>query len=184
MEFTSWLTTWLARHPLKTPSEIDPTRYTTEVMTRVRAVTPAAAPARSPAGVPQWLSWPRLALVVATAASIAVVIGTTRSSRERLAHRVTRDAQLLAELDEPLPELLNGQEAAELAQDLEAEDHQMLLAESAPSQDQQWLEQTLQLLDQLDENVPGVDADEPSGNDEEWLKELDTLDNGSPATSS
>ena len=184
MEFTSWLTTWLARHPLKTPSEIDPTRYTTEVIARVKALAPT--PTSRPVSPLQLVwGWLRLALVVATAASIAVVIGTTRSSRERLAHRVTRDAQLLAELDEPPPELLNGQETAELAQDLEAEDHQLLLAESAPNQDQQWLEQTLQLLDQLDENVPGVDSDEPLGNDdEEWLKELDTLDEGPSSTSS
>ena len=185
MEFTTRLRTWLTRHPLKTPSDIDRAHYTTEVMAKVRAVT--TAPAQAPQRVwrPHWLSWPQLALVVATAAGIVVIVSTAHSSREQLAHRLTQDAQMLAEVDEPLPELLNGEEAAELAQDLEEEDHHILLAESAPSQDQQWLDQTLQLLDQLDEEVPGVDSDQTAGNDdEEWLKELDTLDNGSSATSS
>lgn len=183
MDFTGWLTTWLTRHPLKAPPELGQARYTAEVMAKIKAM----APARSPVGMSQWLSWPRLALAGVGAAGVLMllVVNASRSSQVPLAERLTQAAQTLAEVDEPLPELMNGQAVTELAQDLEAEDHQLILAESSASQEQQWLDQTLELLDQLDEDVPGVNSDEPSGNDEEeWLKELDTLDEGPSAASS
>ena len=49
----------------------------------------------------------------------------------------------------------------------------LMLAESMPS-DETWIKETAQLLDQLDEESSKADAHATS--DEEWLKELQTLD--------
>ena len=48
------------------------------------------------------------------------------------------------------------------------------LAES--SGDESWLDQTTQLLDELNEDASTDGADEDSASDDDWLKELDTLD--------
>jgi len=54
------------------------------------------------------------------------------------------------------------------------------VAES-PSADDQWVEETLQLLDEFDEDL----SDETAGtSEEEWLEELQQLDEGELATSS
>ena len=60
------------------------------------------------------------------------------------------------------------QQTAELAQPL-------VVAEAQPSDDE-WFQETLQLLDQLDEDVAS-DAVE-DGSDEDWMHELQTLDEG------
>ena len=50
------------------------------------------------------------------------------------------------------------------------------LAESPPGDDE-WIQQTMQLLEQLDQDVPGDDAaGSASSSEEEWLKELEMLD--------
>lgn len=56
-----------------------------------------------------------------------------------------------------------------------------VLAES-PESDNAWIQETLQLLDQLEESVD-EDADNPAS-EEEWLQELETLDQADLAASS
>lgn len=54
------------------------------------------------------------------------------------------------------------------------------LAESTPSDDQ-WIEETVQLLDQLDEDVPQEAGSEPS--DQDLLEELEQLEGKEPSAS-
>ena len=49
-----------------------------------------------------------------------------------------------------------------------------LLVESMPSDDEAWVDQTLRLLDQLDEEAPEDATGQPS--DDSWLEELEMLD--------
>ena len=131
--------------------------YTEEVMAKVRALSPAAVRASEHSPSRFWLPWPRLALVALTAAAgIALVFGSIRSSTNQLAEQTTHEAQLLAAVG---------------AFDEEAAD-EMLLAES-PSSDEQWLDETVQLLEQVDES----DSDSPeSSSSNDWLDELELLD--------
>lgn len=55
------------------------------------------------------------------------------------------------------------------------------LAESSP-EDASWMEETLELLDQLDEELPEA-VDEDAASQEEWLKELELLDDSTLASS-
>ncbi|MBI3318977.1 MAG: hypothetical protein HYZ89_00075 [Candidatus Omnitrophica bacterium] len=162
MEFTTWLRTWLRRHPLKELPEADRARFTAEIMAKVRAVGPVSA--GSPAAVPaqRWAFWPRLAVGIATAAAgVAVVVGTVTYSTSQLADRTTQDAQRLADVGGPERVVVRG-------------DERKILLVEAPLSDEEWLEHTLQLLDQLDEDVPLDTAGD--GSDEEWLDELQLLD--------
>lgn len=59
--------------------------------------------------------------------------------------------------------------------------HLTQVAES-PATDDQWVEETLQLLDEFDEDVSSETAG--NGSDEEWLDELELLDETDRATSS
>lgn len=174
MDFATWWHTWLTRHPLKAPSTIDASRFTAEVMARVRALR------AMPAEPLRWrwsalLGWPRLALATATLAAlgVAVTLGTLQWSQARIARAVTQDAQLLAALDE-MPEL-SPDDDAELMD-------RMVLAEATPS-DEDWLEQTIQMLEQVDEDDPSAASNEPSS-EEDWLDELELLDETDLAASS
>lgn len=176
MDFSTWLVTWLKRHPLNEPWSLDRDRYTAQVMARVRAS--AQHPSRAPASIPvfEWFSWPRLAFAGAAVGAAAMfwIVGTVHQSQTQLARAIDRDAQLLTAFDEPLPATDRGS-VDELAQDLQEADT-VMLAESTPSDDQ-WVEQTIQLLDQLNEEPPDADTTGSSNqNQEEWLNELQTLD--------
>ena len=149
MDFSTWLTHWLTRHPLKEPPSPDRADYTREVMATVRTLdrpVPAPVPARP------WFSWPRPAFAVAAAAAgVALVIATATRSTPQVAR-------------EPSPSTLT-------------------LAES-PEGDDQWIEETIQLLDQLDEN-DDLSQDAPGEvSDEDWLNELEMLDETDLASSS
>lgn len=183
MDFSTWLRSRLARYPLKEPPAFDRARYITEVMERVKALG-EPTPALRPAG--RWWAWPRLALATAAVAAALLVVARVQSPgpgpvpasmtgapASPLAQEISDDAQVLAELDEPLP-LAPGasDDAEELAQELAAMDA-LLLAEAPPSDDA-WIEQTLTLLEQLEEDLPEGAADDPSG--DEWLDELQWLD--------
>ena len=129
------------------------------------------APAPAPARV--WLPWPRLALTLATvAAGISLVIGATHYRTSQLAQQIIHDSQLLAALDEPELEPLAADQVEAVADEMETIDT-LQLAESAPSDDQ-WVEQTLQLLDELDEEAPEDAAS--SASEDEWLQELEQVD--------
>ena len=182
------LLSWLTRHPLKGPAGIDRAQYTAEVMAKVKAMS---QPAPAPAPVHVWLPWPpayrprgagrRLALTLATvAAGISLVIGTAHYRTYQLAHQITHDSQLLAALDEPEVEPLAADQVEAVADELETMDT-LQLAESVPSGDQ-WVEQTLQLLDELDEEAP---EDAASGaSEDDWLQELEQVDESELTASS
>lgn len=178
MTFSAWLSTWLANHPLKLPTSHDPVRYTAEVMEQVRRLSPT--PVRVTAslwGMFDW-PWPRVVFAIGAAiASVAMALTVVQTSRRQLAKHVVNETQLLAALDEPeVIEPIAGNAVDALAQDLELTD--ALTVAEFSTNDDHWLGQTLQLLEQLDEQERQLD---PSGEDhrfnrEEWLKPLAVLD--------
>ena len=175
MDFSTWIRTWLTRHPLKELMGHDPARYTAEVMEKVKAVgQPVPTPSML---VREWFSWPRVGLAVATvAAGLGLMIITSHHAEVQLAEKIVQESSMLAELDEPsFVPVANG-DADALAQEMETADT-VMLAESIPS-DEQWLDQTLSLLDQLDEDDANP-ADSSDSSEEEWLNELQLLDDDS-----
>ena len=67
------LLSWLTRHPLKEPTDMNRAQYTAEVMAKIKAAeSPAPAPARV------WLSWPRLAMTLATVAAGMLIMLSVR----------------------------------------------------------------------------------------------------------
>lgn len=153
MNFVDWFRAWLLAHPLKPPAEHDAARYTIEVMQRVRALH---QPATRPAAMLRWLSWPQLSF----AAAVAVVLVTTVSLRHRtfqLARAVIQDARMIEALDEsPLEPSTQEQDPELLAREAAFVDVLQLteVQPGASSSDEQWLEETGQLLEQFDEDVP------------------------------
>jgi hypothetical protein len=153
MEFLTWLRSWLTRHPLKEPAETERASYTVEVMTRVRALgSPSVV---TPATVPvrRWSWWPRMAMAMATAAGLVFAVSTVHQTRRRLAQQ---------------------------PQGAAASHPSAVLAES-PVSDEEWIEQTLQLLEELEEETAPETAGDGS-NDEEWLDELQWLDESELST--
>ena len=179
MDFAEWFTAWLSRHPLKSPSEADRSRFTADVMARVRtetAVRPAAGWAASFSA-----GWPRFALPLA-AAAVLVAVHVRRPAEARLVAEVTQHTEMLAELGEPLESVLPA-DAEELAEDLEREDL-MVLAEAQPeSDDATWIADSMKVLEEIDETLPD-EGTAGTGNDEQWLKELETLDQSELASQS
>ncbi|MDP3722863.1 MAG: hypothetical protein Q8R91_05125 [Candidatus Omnitrophota bacterium] len=175
MSFTTWLQGWLTRHPLREPSDGERARYTAEVMARVEALRPSAAPRD---GLARWakqqvVGWPRLALAMATAAAgVALLVGPIH--QRWLAQRVVRDAAVLASLGEAMAEPLVIDDDESLREALEELDA-LVVAEASSIDDSQWIAQTLELLGQLEEWPPGGDLD-PSSGAEEWIDELELLD--------
>lgn len=143
------LFSWLSRHPLKGPADMNRAQYTAEVMAKIKAAespVPALTPVRF------WLPWPRLAMTLATvAAGVLIMMSVT--------HQAPRQ---LAQPPEPVASVV--------------------LAESQASEDQ-WLDETLQLLDELDEDTSSSDS-AGDGSEEEWLQELELLDETDLASSS
>ena len=168
MDFSRWLTTWLTRHPLKEPADLDRAAYTREVISKIRGQAH-----RAPAAATRWwiLTNPGLALAAAVAV-VLVVTTVQRSSGLQLAQRALRDAALLAGVDENGVDL-PGDETERLADDLELLDT-LVLAEAPPSDDA-WIQQTMQLLDQLDEDPASKDSS-TDRSEEEWLDDLEMLD--------
>lgn len=172
-ELSTWFRNWFRRHPLKEPAAFDQSRYTAEVMARVRALSlPQTEAAR------QWVPWPRLALALVTAAVVIIMVGPARQVDRKLSAEVIRDVQLLSALGEPVGDPLATTQEDGLAEELEAMDT-LVLAEASPSDDQ-WVQQTLKLLDQLNEEV----EEDPGASDEEWLDELELLDEDEIETTS
>lgn len=140
MDFATWFKSWLARHPLKTPSDDVQAGYTAQVMARIRA--------RQPDPAPRWLAWPSLSLGAALAAAAVLLVVGRMPSR--------------------------GLPAAP----------GMVLAES-PSTDEQWVQETLQLLEQVD----GRDTDPagaviPETDSDVLLEELQLFDESELASTS
>ena len=152
------------------------TGFTAQVMARVRAET---RPGRAPAAWTERLPdlWPRLAVSLAATAAVLAGVAVLRPLEpgQRLADRIAQESELLAELDGPVNGWGASDDVDSLAQDLEREDA-IVLAE-APPDDDSWIADTLQLLDQLDEELPDEpSAGEATSNEDEWLDELQTLD--------
>lgn len=175
MDFTTWLRQWLERHPLKGPPDLDRARFTVEVMARVRRVS---APSQGWAPHKTRRSWlfMRLGLVAATAAAgIALIIGVTTHARRQLADHLVREAQLLAMIDESgvaIQEAQGDDNPDALAEEVELIDQLTVLAEVRPSDE--GIEQTLQLLEQLDEDA--LDAATDDASDHTLIEELQHLD--------
>lgn len=169
MDFTAWL----ARHPLKSPGETDRAQYTRDVMARVRALD--AAPRRRPVPWSGW-TWPRLAVGLAGVAVAGLVLRASLPAG-RIAAQVERDTAVLVALGEPVSDVLPEDDAAEF--DVE---EGLRLAEAGPD-DEAWVAQTLQLLDQLDEELPEEPSGE-AGTEQEWLDDLQLLDEAGSSSSS
>ena len=170
MDFSEWLTAWLARHPLKAPADTDRRRFANAVMARVQSE--ASAPTthwahRLAAG------WPRLVLPLAAAAALLVAVHLRRPAEPKLAALV-QGTELLAEVGEPVNGWLLPEDADTLAADLEHDDL-LVLAEEPQDTDASWISESLQILDQLEEELPEAGASiEPT--DDQWLEELESLD--------
>jgi len=175
-EFLTWLNGWLARHPVRRPADEPQAAYTVQVMERVRLSRP-----RQAAG---WRLWaqPLLAfggMAAAAAVGFTMLTGTPR----RLAERVDRDIEVLAQVDAEAVAGLLETSLDGVAQELQLL-NQMRLAELEEVVDEEaWLEETLELLN----DVEGVDAASGlSGEDasiEELLQELEQLDATASASS-
>jgi hypothetical protein len=172
MDDMTWWRRWFDRHPLKSPAA--DTAFTAEVMRRVRASAPRPAPA---AWAWRWLPVP----VLAGAAALLVVTGRVFAPEApQTAEAILSTTQQLAALEDEYDALMeDAQGQGVLANGWEELDR-MMFAEAA-SEDVSWLEELSQTLDELDEeNVSGA-AD---GGDEEWWKELETLESDSTSASS
>ena len=180
MDMTQWLRGWLSRHPLQEPAQSIRARYTADVMSKVRA----AAGGQEPRSALHWLRWPQVAFAAASAVAVGlVVVALTQSPlspSHRLVAEIDRDARLLAELNVPVVHVpMNSVEAlSRELQDLDA----IMLAESSGSEEDAWLDETLQLLRELDEDVPEDATGEPAN--DRWLEELQILDETDLAASS
>ena len=162
MDFMARLRDWLARHPLKEPTHANRAAYTAEVMARVKArVSAPHAPGVRVQNRLAW-GWPRLAAGLAAAAASVLLALTVHGAwrGQRLARAAAEEAEVLVALDE---------EALPLR-----EEDLLLLAEMPAETDEQWLDETLQLLEELDEALP--DDATSGGSEEEWLKELERLE--------
>jgi hypothetical protein len=92
---------------------------------------------------------------MATAAGVAFAVSATHQARRQLAQQ---------------------------PQGVAASEHSSSLAESSPS-DEEWLEQTLQLLEQLEEDTSPETAGDGS-DEEDWLEELQWLDDSELSSAS
>ena len=184
MDFTTWLQQWLARHPLKMRdlNAEDRARFTQTVMQRM--------PAPASAATPGWrallasLLRPQLALGMAAAAILAVLlVGRQAPGPAAVAQAgpsVEERALIVAALNDPTSDVLAAVDEQALADELMAQDA-LMLAEATPTADEQWLNQTLELLQQFDEDVS---SDGAEASDEEWLQDLQLLDDAELSTRS
>ena len=175
MDFTTWFRAWLSRHPLRPPMAHNRQQYTVEVMARVRELSSTPAVSSAPLRPPFVWGWPRLALSLATVAAGAVIaVGLTHRANEQRASHAAQDTMLLALLDQE-PESLLGDDSDVLASDLETVDT-MTLAESIPSEDETWLERTLEVLDQVDEDSGSHADPQDTSSSDDFIDELRLLD--------
>jgi hypothetical protein len=175
MTFAARLQRWLKQLRLNVPDDRDRSRYTAEVMAKVQGYAPAPNLSRIPLWNKLVLGWPRLALTAAAAvAGVTFVFWSSDTANQRLADQVARESLLLAEVGEPVNGQVIPDEVDALAEELQMEDL-MVLAESQPTDDE-WLDQTLQLLDQIDESLPAENEAGNPSSDDDWLQDLQMLD--------
>lgn len=178
MDLQTWLHQWLRHHPVKQPPSSARDRFTASVMTRIRAVE---EPAAVTVGVRRWVAWPQFGLAVAAAAAIVLLlVWTVEPPGARLAWQIAREVEMLVAVEESLLEPLVATDPETLADDLEALDEIVLAEAAAAADDDRWIRQTLDLLESLDEE----DAEVEAGDTEEWLDELERLDEAELTASS
>lgn len=164
------------RATMRLPSQHDPAQYTAEVMERVRALQQPAAAAPP---IILWRSWPRLGLATALVVAALALVVLPQRHTVRVAQQIDQEAALLLAVDEPV---LNGGED-ELVEELETLDT-MVLAQVGPDSDEAWLEETLQLLDEVGDDAALEDVGSSSEEDEKWLEELELMDDTDLSSSS
>ncbi len=162
------------------PNKYDAAQYTMQVMAKVRAIGQAGERV-----VSRW-SWVNLSRLGLATAAVAVgfLIVLTRGPREdagRLAESIFHEAQVVEQLDETAQMVSAANDVDALTQEMQLLDT-MMLAEAPPS-DEQWIEQTIQLLDSVDDGTSAEQSAEPASEDE-WLNELQMLDELEPAARS
>ena len=163
--YRSKLANWLARHPVRTPPASGQASYTREVMARVERLSSAPSPARIPRG------W---AIGTVAALACAAIMMVASQSPTRLTSAIARDADVLSAVGES-PAVLPA-DIADVAEELQMTDR-LMLAELPPDEDEAWMQETLQLLGEL-EDEPSDAGDESSLQDyyellEEELRRLD-----------
>lgn len=173
MSFETWFHRWLTRRPLKEPAQ---TRedFTAQIMARVRELArPEPAGTRVP--LLFQLLGGRLALAVATAALIGFV------ALRLVPHPA---AQVAAKpVAEPAHQQLAMLQSATGTVQQPARPDLMRLAESPAQDDATWLEGTVELLDALDNDLGEDTATADPSSEEDWVDELDSLDQSELASS-
>lgn len=175
MDVTMWVHHWLNRHSVKLPPMHDAAAFTQEVMQRVRTVAQSREAASASAW--RWNWWPQMGLALA-AASVALVVLRPIASTDRIVKRILHDDALLSTLDDASAPAIETDSPEALAANLQMWDY-LQLAQSPTSSDEAWIEQTLQVLDAVDESVSKNDSPEStpdSSTDDPWLEELDWLE--------
>lgn len=177
MTFETWLQGWLTRHPPSQRTDAERARFTEQVMARVTSgdrPSPSPKPLRIP-----WLPW---VLVAATATAAVAIVWHNPSHRSQMAKPPTLEAQApLAVSDTPL---MAQQDILPRKPERGAKPSGPILLAQELSEDEAWLDETLRLLEELDEEV----SDETTGgdelyDDEEWLDDLEMFDGNELAAS-
>ena len=146
----NWLKTWLDRHPLKGPSTLDRAQFTAEVMAKIKAqlqpVPTPAPPARRllSPGRPV-RAWLPWPRLAMTLATVATGVAVMIGVTTSSTRQLTKDI---------------------------GRDFQLLA--TLGETDDQWVEETLQLLEVVDEDVSEETPADPF--DDQWLEELEWLD--------
>jgi len=190
MDFMMKLNHWLGRHPLKEPPETDRAQFTERVMARVQA---SQAPARASAW--GFLSQPRFALGIAMAAAVVAVAflaivpqsgkqvavapepAVTESAPEAVAslpEQTADEVALLAAVNGLDLDALPEGDVEVVAEEMQLIEQIMLAQQVQESSDEEWLEQSLYLFEQLEEEIPTDTSG--NGSESEWLEELRLLD--------
>jgi len=156
-DFRIWLAQWVARHPVRTPGQAPDASYAEDVMRRVKA---ASVPQERPAAA-WWLRpWPAIAVACASVAVVASLVAERQPVR--VAERADQDLRVLDALGvaPDAPEDVTEEELRGL--------DQLVLAEAQRDADEEaWIEQTLQVLDGLEEEPEAL---------HELQEELELLD--------
>jgi len=160
MDFQQWLKEWFSHHPAKDPVSQDRAAYTAEVMQRVKQLGVS-----SQAPAPVW-SWWRPTLALAAMAGIALLVVSKIEQTPQIAEEIFSPPETVqvASIPEARPPKAVEPTPPPLS---------MVLAEDA-DENAAWLDETLQLLEALDEDFS--DDTYEGWSDEDWMDEIEMLD--------
>ena len=171
-QFLTWLKDWLARHPLRAPSESMQASYTREVMERIKEEV-------APAPVLRWIPRPRLALSFAAVAACFVVwimVGP-RAQTGAVVRHIDEDFEILALMEEPVDLPLDYED---LEEEIKSMDVLVITQAREAQSETSWILQMMELMDELEEES-GPDGDDQTLDD--WLREIEFLDQEDLASS-